>query len=722
MKSYTPLLLILLIGAQLSAMEQPKPGPSAATRAEQGAAAAPAPAAQAGYLATIGSYLWAPAAQPGVVPPAQPAAVEQPGYLATAGSYLWAPVTGIQWAGGQAMSAAQATAEYGMSAAQSLYNAATCSQQHYSSSFEMRRQMAQPDAHSYQPASVHPIPLSPEQEYVAGRRSLNKTALEQFTGQPIEERYVPTIGFCFSGGGYRAMLETLGWLSGAQKIGLLDAGSYMTGLSGSTWALNPWVASGLSLQDYKNQLLLRLEPTLSDHVKTMTDNDIKEVLIAFGRKYYQNQSIGIVDLFGVLLAHLLLHRVVEKPYSYQLSQVKLNDKMHPFPISTAVVGGAQTAPVRQTVEFSPSSVGSYDLKAFIPTWSFARVFDKGENKPITPADLFAPEKAAAALLKPALGAQRGEAAEKMVTGAMEIYTAVQKFRAGKTTEEIPQHEEPFYGTELSLGFIMATCGSAFAVDMYNAIMELNARLTPEGVCPKDVQSLHNVILVVKDIMATYLLSVGPALSAITPEVIQNRVAGYTRDDHYAAAFVPNFMYNLPNNPLANPKVIGIVDGGFSLIDHDRLNIAIMPLLRRDVNVITICDAGWDLKGAPSLRAAEHAAHTLGLKFPKIDYTDVDKKIVSMFVDENNLDAPIIVYMPGIQNPDYGTFDPEAEKFTGTFNFEYRDVQAMDLMGLLEHSVAQTAKDTLREACRLAIERKKKKAGWRGAVASWWSGR
>lgn len=410
--------------------------------------------------------------------------------------------------------------------------------------------------------------------------------------------------------------------------------------------------------------------------------------------------------------------MVDKPYNHQLSELKLNEKIHPLLISTAVVGGAPTAPVRQTIEFSPFSVGSFDLEAFVATWAFARVFDNGVNKPTTPPDLFAPEKMGAekvgTVLTPSVQAALGlEQTEKI----RKMYKAAAELQRG-----LSAHEQTFYGTELSLGYIMATCGSAFAVDMYNAIKELYARLVPEPACPKEVQSLHSVIVVLKDIMANYLLNMGPALAEITPEVIASRVEGYSRDDHYAAAYVPNFMYNMSHNPLASQKIMSLVDGGFSLLDHDRLNIAIMPLLRRDVDVITICDAGWDLKGAPSLRAAERAARIMGLKFPKIDYTNIDKKIVSMFVDEQDLHAPIIVYMPGIKNSDYGMFDPETEKFTGTFNFEYRDVQAMDLMGLVEHSVAETAKDTLKEACKLAIERKKKKTGWFGAIASWFQGK
>ena len=38
-----------------------------------------------------------------------------------------------------------------------------------------------------------------------------------------------------------------------------------------------------------------------------------------------------------------------------------------------------------------------------------------------------------------------------------------------------------------------------------------------------------------------------------------------------------------------------------------------------------------------------------LKFPVIDYTDMDKKTISLFKDETDLSVPVVIYMPRISD-------------------------------------------------------------------------
>ena len=46
---------------------------------------------------------------------------------------------------------------------------------------------------------------------------------------------VPVIAVLGSGGGTRAMTSLYGSLAGLQELGLLDAVTYLSGVSGSTW-------------------------------------------------------------------------------------------------------------------------------------------------------------------------------------------------------------------------------------------------------------------------------------------------------------------------------------------------------------------------------------------------------------------------------------------------------------------------------------------------------
>ena len=53
----------------------------------------------------------------------------------------------------------------------------------------------------------------------------------------IDARDLPRIGFCYSGGGVRALINGLGATLGADAIGLHDAVLYSSGLSGGSWFL-----------------------------------------------------------------------------------------------------------------------------------------------------------------------------------------------------------------------------------------------------------------------------------------------------------------------------------------------------------------------------------------------------------------------------------------------------------------------------------------------------
>jgi len=55
---------------------------------------------------------------------------------------------------------------------------------------------------------------------------------------------VPNIAICASGGGYRAMVATLGGLMELEKSNLLHLISHISGLSGSTWCMANWYGQG----------------------------------------------------------------------------------------------------------------------------------------------------------------------------------------------------------------------------------------------------------------------------------------------------------------------------------------------------------------------------------------------------------------------------------------------------------------------------------------------
>ncbi|KAG8747162.1 hypothetical protein FRC10_002211 [Ceratobasidium sp. 414] len=74
----------------------------------------------------------------------------------------------------------------------------------------------------------------PERAFLRSRKRRMRAAFAELFGVPvakIDERDLPIVAIAGSGGGYRAMVNTLGALKGAEETGILDCTSYLAGIS-----------------------------------------------------------------------------------------------------------------------------------------------------------------------------------------------------------------------------------------------------------------------------------------------------------------------------------------------------------------------------------------------------------------------------------------------------------------------------------------------------------
>ncbi len=584
----------------------------------------------------------------------------------------------------------------------------------YWESLRLRTVIASSGPHSLDPAETLRVDeiLAHEEEWsTKNRKERALAALKGFLKDPdLSLEQVPSVGFCFSGGGVRAMLETLGFLKGADELKILDVAQYASGLSGSTWALNPWLASGMPIRDYCKQVPERLTRPVAEYHTSMDKGDIQQMIMALLRLYYSGQSLGVVDLYGFFLGHMLLKGLpgVKNPFDVTLSSLesKISSRDYPFILSTAVLGEKLENGYRKSVEFSPFAVGSFEAGTFIPAWALGRPFDKeGSSKLVTPKSLYHGEKA-------------------MVGMAF-----LEKVR--KQEEEVAREERDrqYYGHELPLAYLMGLWGSAFSIGMYDALLEGTDNLKPllGESCFKNPDIQENSIQFMKMIIAKFASKQFDRLiETINKQVKKvNKLKVLTDTERWAKLTDPGAMReyfehdsliaesinNFAKSTLSKEDTITLVDGGFQVVDGKRLNLGILPLLERKMDVIIICDASVDLKGAPALKAAETLAGKRGLPFPEIKYEGIDTKHISVHYDDKE-GTPIIVYMPGIRNenfrdPNFNPADTTKYPFTGTLNFTYTEEQSNKLMDLIALNVRQS-KDELGEVFKKAVERKKTK--------------
>ncbi len=218
--------------------------------------------------------------------------------------------------------------------------------------------------------------LGVEEQLFRKRRLVHvKRHIEQLCGCSLRINEIPTIAFCMSGGGLRATIMTLGFLQGAQNTGLLDTALYIAGLSGSTWALASWIASGKKLEQHLDGLRFTLMHSMRSLMHPERMHALCKIIIS---KIIYGQTLSAIDIYGALLTTLLLSDIGEQclKTTISCSHAHLTAGGLPLPIYTAICGNSSPY---EWVEVTPFEIGSSFFKAYIPLWAYGRTFRHGRS-------------------------------------------------------------------------------------------------------------------------------------------------------------------------------------------------------------------------------------------------------------------------------------------------------------------------------------------------------
>ncbi len=398
------------------------------------------------------------------------------------------------------------------------------------------------------------------------RLQINKKAIEDFLEIKLDSSYnTPTIGVCCSGGGFRAAVATLGLLKGLETIGILDAVTYFSALSGSTWSLASWLHQDISIEKLDTFLRYKLENALS-HQK------IEEMAIAKAiiHKTLNNRHVSLVDIWGGIIGNIFLDKndgfFGQKTYLNELG-IKASAGLCPIPLFNAIIAEDEY----HVMEFTPFEVGSTYLHAWV-----------------SPADAFGKE-----------------------------------FYNGLTTDK---KEGESLSTELGV------FGSAFAM------------------------SIGDIWPYIIDGIKKYV-SINLSLSTYF-SWLYNLGAYRFSDPEFN-----NPTYGLSGFPLENQKQITLVDAGLDC------NLPMQPLLRRNVNLYIICDATADSLGGKTkeLKKVIDFVKKHNIPFPTINLENIEKKPLSVFYNEENQSAPVVIYIPNQFSISTLDLDYDKDEFTGVIN-------------------------------------------------------
>jgi cytosolic phospholipase A2 len=238
---------------------------------------------------------------------------------------------------------------------------------------------------------------------------------------------VPTVAFGGSGGGYRAMLAVLGYSQAMKMAGLWPLLSYISGVSGSCWAIAAYFAFGRCDMD---AVIEHCKKRLSPH-HPLSPEAVQQVLSLPHGDYQtlgpliQKHASGLhnvaMDLYAVFTTgHLFAeeHDPMMHPggtaeaeipgrqkgwWKWTEAQQYLRNGAEPLPILTAIrherpwkdwadsehpfASEDPTTKEHQSAadawfqwfEMTPYEVGCDELQAWVPTWGFGRKFEEGHS-------------------------------------------------------------------------------------------------------------------------------------------------------------------------------------------------------------------------------------------------------------------------------------------------------------------------------------------------------
>ncbi|XP_072546716.1 cytosolic phospholipase A2 zeta [Salminus brasiliensis] len=431
-----------------------------------------------------------------------------------------------------------------------------------------------------------------EKAFLIKRKKVASSALQKALNLNTapDPSKVPTVAVVLSGGGTRAMTATFGSLRGLQKLGLLDTVSYITAVSGSTWAVSTlysdpgWSARGM------DEVMLSVQKELS---KSMSSLFSPRLLQYYSRELEQREKEGhpvsLIDMWGLALEQLIFG----KKYAGTLSgqQKAISEGQNPLPIYTAVnmkqdVSGSMVA---EWCEFTPFEVGLPKYGAFIPTENFGSEYYLGHLI----------QKLPETRLSYLLGTWSSIFSLNLtqlwstVTGAMPSWTL-------ESVSSIEKDQKPS------------------ALD--------TLRVSPEAVVLSSFMNRRPVI--------------SKAFNFLRGFFLHNSYSDHStftawRDTHPDA---------FSNKLTPADSRLGLVDSGFAI------NSSLVPVLQshRRTDVILSLNYSWEPDQFKVLKQTQQYCADRQMPFPRIDFNKVasePQKEVYVFEDEGNPEAPIILHFP-----------------------------------------------------------------------------
>ncbi|XP_015451335.1 cytosolic phospholipase A2 beta [Pteropus alecto] len=224
-------------------------------------------------------------------------------------------------------------------------------------------------------------PCAEEQAFLSRRKQVVAKALKQALqlDGDLQDDEIPVVAVMATGGGVRAMTSLYGQLAGLRELGLLDCITYITGASGSTWALaNLYEDPEWSQKDLAGPIELLKTQVTKSKLGALAPSQLQRYRQEMAERAHLGHPTCFTDLWA-LINEALLH---DEPNDHKLSdqQKALSHGQNPLPIYCALNTKGKnmtTFEFGEWCEFSPYEVGFPKYGAFIPSELFGSEFFMG---------------------------------------------------------------------------------------------------------------------------------------------------------------------------------------------------------------------------------------------------------------------------------------------------------------------------------------------------------
>ncbi|XP_073725449.1 cytosolic phospholipase A2 delta [Misgurnus anguillicaudatus] len=438
-----------------------------------------------------------------------------------------------------------------------------------------------------------------EKNFLMKRRKVVSQALQRALKltSPPEPSKVPVIAVVCSGGGSRAMTGTYGALRGLQKLQLLDAISYITGSSGSTWTLSSLYGDA----DWSSRdLNVTMESVKKEITKSMSSLFSMEQLRHYKEKMEEKEKQGhlvsLIDLWGLAVEYLINGK--KKMATLSEQQVALLKGQNPLPIYTAINmknGKTGSTVESEWCEFTPYEVGFLKYGAFIPAQNFGSEYYLGHMVRKLP--------------------------ETGIFSLLGIWSSV---------------------FSLSLTQIW-TCATGVTPSWADQVGEevTNADIDDKA-STMDTRYVSPMTELAKRVS-----------NFLTSRPIISQAYNFLRGFYLHKNYTENSDFNTWNedHPDAFPNSLTPADSKLELIDSAVvIKSGFPPVLRakRRADVILSLNYAWDVNHFKPLKQTHEYCIDRKIPFPKINFKKLESepmKEVYVFEDKENPEAPIVIHFP-----------------------------------------------------------------------------